>query len=869
MRVYNSIHTMSRRFRIEYTLPLFVLAIILAITGVLWAHSRGNVERVVRTSFDFEVRDTCNRIEQRIQAYEQVLRAARGLFQSSGDVTRAEFKSFVASLELGAKFPGIQGVGFSRIVPGDQRDAHIAAVRAEGFPEYVIKPAGGREFYTSIVYLEPFSGRNLRAFGYDMYSEPTRRAAMDRARVSGQCAMSGKVKLVQETETDVQAGFLIYLPVFKAGAAPNASLRLQDELLGWVYEPFRMNDLMEGILGQHAADLDLEVYDGDGVSEGDLLYQSGEAHASASEKNALQTVSYLDRDERRWTVLLRARPSFKSHLRGNDSLIILAAGMTLSVVLSALVWLLIQGRRRAIRLANQRETRWKQLMGQANDAILLLDSSFQILEANDRATQYLGYSLQELQQTRLEDLFEPNVIFRGENKRNALKALGSTTFELNHRRRDGLTFAGEVSVSTVSFEGTDFFLFVVRDIIDRKRTEEAQQRFERLFRNNPALMALSSLPDRHIQDVNDAFLTTLGYSPDDVIGETAEDLALFADAATRRLVEEGLTANGRVTELELQLRCKDGSLKDGLFSGEVIQSRDERYLLTVMIDISGRKQAEEELRRQSSLINSLLDSIPDIIFFKDTNGVYLGCNPSFTEFVGRTREDIVGKTDYDLFGKGVADLFTANDSIMLQSRTPRHNEELITYPDGRNLLIDTLKTPYWGPDGSLIGVLGISRDITERKHAEIALQESEANFRMFFESMTDMIVVGSLDGRIVFTNSAMARKLGYGTDEIIGMRLLDLHPESRRDEARVIFHAMTRGECDSCPLPLESKRGDCIPVETRVWLGRWNGEECIFGVAKDLTAEQEAQQTLRAAVSKQSRVDGAHHTAGRDLPRRQ
>jgi PAS domain S-box-containing protein len=134
------------------------------------------------------------------------------------------------------------------------------------------------------------------------------------------------------------------------------------------------------------------------------------------------------------------------------------------------------------------------------------------------------------------------------------------------------------------------------------------------------------------------------------------------------------------------------------------------------------------------------------------------------------------------------------------------------------------------------------RDISERKQAEQALQESESNFRTFFNTMDDMIIVGSPDGIILYANPAMMTKLGYCLDELKKMHILNLHPEEHRQEAEAIFAAMFRGEQDVCPLPLQSKAGMLIPVETRAWFGKWSGSDCIFGMCKDLTREQEAVQ---------------------------
>jgi CHASE1-domain containing sensor protein len=200
-------------------LPLGLLLLGLVITGLLWRNALQDAHRVLEQEFNSQVDGIAAAVTNRLQANIQVLRGVEGLFNSSRSVTRQEFRDYVQSLRLEERYPGILGVGFSQLIPARSLTEHVARVRREGFPAYAVRPEGAREEYSAIVYLEPFSGRNLRAFGYDMYSEPVRRDAMARAMVEGAPALSGRVKLVQETEADVQHGFLIYVPVYAHGLA--------------------------------------------------------------------------------------------------------------------------------------------------------------------------------------------------------------------------------------------------------------------------------------------------------------------------------------------------------------------------------------------------------------------------------------------------------------------------------------------------------------------------------------------------------------------------------------------------------------------------------------------------------------------------
>ena len=281
--------------------------------------------------------------------------------------------------------------------------------------------------------------------------------------------------------------------------------------------------------------------------------------------------------------------------------------------------------------------------------------------------------------------------------------------------KDGRQIQVETRVTRGEWDGRQVQFGVSKDVTQLRLSEE---KFSRTFNMNPEPTLISTQAENRILDGNQAFLDVTGYAREEVIGRTIADLGLFANSKQRMSVLKKLRKSGQLSNVDISIQRKDGAVRDGFVSTAKIDYAGMPCLLSVMIDITERKQAEEKIRNQSALLNSLLDSIPDIIFYKDVHGVYLGCNPPFAEFVGRPKEEIIGRTDYDLFDQEIADFFREHDKKMLELRQPRHNDEWITYRDGRRRLIDTLKTPYWGPDGELIGILGVSRDITDRKNAE-------------------------------------------------------------------------------------------------------------------------------------------------------
>jgi len=150
----------------------------------------------------------------------------------------------------------------------------------------------------------------------------------------------------------------------------------------------------------------------------------------------------------------------------------------------------------------------------------------------------------------------------------------------------------------------------------------------------------------------------------------------------------------------------------------------KRIIIATLRDITERKRIESQLQHEQALMRRLLDAIPDLIFYKDRTGAYLGCNQAFEKLSGCTEREIVGKTTTELF-PAFAEAFHTQDRLVLQYQRTLRIEQAVTYPNGYQVLLDTLLTPFYAPDGALLGLLGISRDITERKAAEEELRSAK------------------------------------------------------------------------------------------------------------------------------------------------
>jgi PAS domain S-box-containing protein len=254
--------------------------------------------------------------------------------------------------------------------------------------------------------------------------------------------------------------------------------------------------------------------------------------------------------------------------------------------------------------------------------------------------------------------------------------------------------------------------------------------------------------------------------------------------------DRALLSKPGVHRCETQVRYVDDTVHDVLFIKSTFTDLEGNVagLVGVLIDITDIKMTEKALKERARefgklaadfdqkrrFLRCLIDSIPDLIFFKDNSGAYLGCNKAFADFAGRAEEKLLGHTDPDIFPKEVAELFSRIDRQALSLGTVYRNEEWADYPDGRRVLLDALRTPYYDHDGHVLGLIGICRDISDRKRIE----EERKKLEMQLLHAQKMEAIGQLAGGIAHDfNNILTVIIGYS--EIIAMRLEKSSPLRR------------------------------------------------------------------------------------------
>jgi PAS domain S-box-containing protein len=421
-------------------------------------------------------------------------------------------------------------------------------------------------------------------------------------------------------------------------------------------------------------------------------------------------------------------------------------------------------RNRSVKSLRQSEERFRSVFESSHDAIIIANHKSIILSANKGAEKIFGYSNNELQGLPLVSLMPAEY---QQDHMEGLKRVVDTgkstylgkTFEFRGLHKDGSEFPVELNVSHWFTNKGIFFSGILRDVTERRKAEdnlrESEERFRALAENTPDWVwevdadARYTYASPKIKDI-------LGYAPEETIGKTPFDFMQREEAERvgRKFLEIKNERRSFANLLNVNLH-KDGHEVILETSGVPIFAGDELIGYRGMDrDITKRVQDKKELEKNHALLKNLIDSIPDLIYYKDKKSVYMGCNEAFADFAGRKGpSEIIGHTDFDFFPQEVAEFFRENDQQMLTEKKPRRNEEWVDYPDGRHVLLDILKTPYYNTEGKILGLIGISRDITARYRNEEQRKAEYERFQNILDSFDALVYIADMESyELLFVN---------------------------------------------------------------------------------------------------------------------
>ena len=503
-------------------------------------------------------------------------------------------------------------------------------------------------------------------------------------------------------------------------------------------------------------------------------------------------------------------------------------------------------------LLQQTRTNYETFFNTIDDFLFVLDENGNIIHTNSTVTNRLGYTLDELIGKPV--LFVHPIDRQEEAGRIVREMLmGDADFcPVPIVTKSNIQIPVETRISRGFWDGKPVIFGVTKDV---SKIQLSEEKFSKLFHINPSACGLSDLDNRQYIEVNEAFYKLLGYSKDEVIGKTATELGILSSDLVAAVTMKSDT-NGKVSNVEADLKAKNGDIKHVLLSAEIINVQDKRYRFTVVHDITERKRAEEALRLSIQKWEAIVSASPDGIGMVSFDGKIQLISDKLATMYGYTIEEMAA-----LKGRDMKDFIDPSDQGLLLSRfkelvkgnrIPAIAEYTAIKKDGSRFYIDVNSTILNDSKGNPTSILFIERDITERKKVENALKESETRFRHISSTISDIayscITDVNQDFSLNWLMGATERITGYTANELIELKCWGkIVVDDDFDIFKTNVLDLSPGLSKYCELRIVHKKGHIV------WIGSYaecirsqrnNEEGLIYGGLIDISERKKTENEL-------------------------
>jgi PAS domain S-box-containing protein len=442
---------------------------------------------------------------------------------------------------------------------------------------------------------------------------------------------------------------------------------------------------------------------------------------------------------------------------------------------------------------------------------------------NQPITRFIGREGQEIYYLHRKKLFETSEL---------------QECDLQMKKNDGTIFWARIEIALGKDEDSTLACRVVMiDITASKQAEleltKSEERFHQMFNSHQAIMLVIEPKSGAIIEANAAAAQFYGYSNDQLCSLNIHDINILPpdEVASERQKAVKEQRNYFV----FQHCLANGELRWVEVYSSPIEVNGQSMLFSIIHDITDRKKAESELQASTEKYRSLFETSKDSIFIVDQKtGDFISANSAACQLYGYTLDEFMQMKHIDVSAKPEKTKAAIHDSVS------RVDMRLHRKKDGTVFPVEIVGA-YFMQEGRLFHTAFI-RDITQRKQSEETLEQTRQNYETFFNTIDEFLLVVDEHGNIIHTNKTVITRLGYSIEELIGKPVIMMHPPECIDEAGIIIEEIINKRSDGCTLPIITKSGVRIPVETRVSHGFWDGKPVIFGVSKDISKIKESEE---------------------------